>query len=150
MHLRSLTLLAALSGLAFAPAPLPREKKGNKAPKRSPTLEGTWSLVSLSLAGKASPRKVELKVHISNGRWAFVNNSRETEYEMVIDVNANPKPIDLRRPGAPMPAIRAIWELEGDTLRVAYFPGRLDGAIRPASFDMAQPRLVLMTLRKEL
>jgi uncharacterized protein (TIGR03067 family) len=145
------TIGLATLALGFAPAPLPREKKDNKAPKKSASLDGTWALVSLGRGGAAKPppRNINLKVRIGNGRWAFVRREPQAiEYEVVIDANANPKTIDLRRPGAPMPTIRGIWEVEGDTLRMAYFPAKgAEG--RPASFDMAQPRLIVMTLRKE-
>jgi uncharacterized protein (TIGR03067 family) len=148
MHHRALLLiaLACLSVAAYAPAPLPRpEKKEAKA-----SLEGTWSVVSQGRAGKETPQRPgsTLKAVITKDRWAFNNNGKPTiEYETVVDDRANPKTVDLKRGGL-TPLFRGIYTVDGDTLKLCYYPGGVGGA-RPKAFDPSDSKQMTMTFKRD-
>jgi uncharacterized protein (TIGR03067 family) len=151
MKARWLVMLAALLSLAaYAPAPLPKpDKTGIK--KEQKDLLGTWALVGLTRAGKAmgGPRNFDMKVVISKDRWAFVRgNTKAMEYNLTVGSQAKVRTMDLGRPGNAAPLIRAIFAVEGDTLKMCYYPDRTR-TDRPLRFDPADPRQMVMILKRQ-
>jgi uncharacterized protein (TIGR03067 family) len=160
-----LLLLAGLSVIVcargaggFAPAPVRKEDTGKAALKK---LAGTWSLVSLSRAGRAMPVPTEvlaMKAVIKGDRWKFTRPAMrgpEPEYTIVLDPSKKPKEMDLKMVrGKDAMVVHGIYTLKGDTLTFCYYnPTRGSPKEarpeRPKAFTTGDTRAHSMTLKRD-
>jgi uncharacterized protein (TIGR03067 family) len=112
-------------------------------------LQGTWIMVSVEKDGKKveTPADKQTLMTFTGDKATFKSEKRNDDGTFKIDAAKKPKEIDLINPKADnkeMETIRAIYELTGDTLRMA-FPAKREAA-RPASFDAKE--IVILTLKR--
>lgn len=109
------------------------------APARSgnaETTDGTWEVAAMETNGEpiSSGSSEGLKLKVEGGKYS-VNRDGETDRgTFTLDATQSPKQMDIRPetgPGAGM-TILAIYELNGDTMRVCY--ALQDGTGRPQAF----------------
>ncbi len=117
------------------------------ADKEKAKLQGTWTLVKAMIKGEDKTKdlfaggatltfagdKVTMKVG---------NDSHEGSFK-IVDATKKPKHIDLSMPN--QVATPAIYEIEGDTLKMV-MPEK--GAGRPKSFDDKDRQEMTMTFKK--
>jgi uncharacterized protein (TIGR03067 family) len=116
MRRPALSLLLAISSLAFAPAPLPRPQRGRDP---AAAIEGEWDQ-----SGR--------RARIARGRLTYLDGPNN-EYEVRLYPWARPPAYTLRRLGAIEGwHYEGIYRLEGDTLTFCY---NGTGRSRPTSFD---------------
>lgn len=104
-------------------------------PTGSPSLVGAWKLVSIEMKGKTqAPGKVGLKWNIEEDSIRIrLGSYPTTKHACVIDESTTPHQFSwtLRR-GKQQHTTNAIYEFDGDTLKVCTMKGGKD---RPTSFD---------------
>src|SRR5215471_17812360 len=97
-------------------------------------IQGTWALVKAELGGQLMKDDVWTKItlKLNSGKYELTaENTDKGTY--TIDPSAKPKTLDITGTEGPNvgKTIPAIYELDGDTLRVCY---GLGGAPRPTEF----------------
>ena len=96
----------------------------------APSVEGDWSLISATLAGRAMPPEAfRGPLRLSRGTYTFQNDTGE----YVMRADARPAAMDVigrRGPNAGR-TLPAIYRLDGDTLTICY---DLSGTARPTEF----------------
>jgi uncharacterized protein (TIGR03067 family) len=125
-----LSLAAALSSLAFAPAPFPKTRSKQRVWKQ---LQGVWYVKSLASQGAARPHQV-LTLEVSENRWAFRGRDRVVVGEYVIELHLDtvPTSFTLKHSSRPGGICRGLYRIEGDSLTICCAPL---GAPAPAGFD---------------
>ena len=113
-------------------------------------VEGDWTPVKAELAGQAWPeavlKTISLKLH--DGQYEVSVAGQPDKGTYAIDSSTKPKSMTIAGTAGPNKGKRflAIYELEGDTLRVCY---DLSGKQRPGEFKTAaQTQLYLVTYRR--
>jgi uncharacterized protein (TIGR03067 family) len=152
MRPRLLIALVAAFGLtAFAPVPLPKEKKGEV--KNGEGLQGLWVVKSRQRAGgrlfKALPS--QQFVRIAGKTWHFGRDDGMGGFRpsgitctIRLDLSKSPVWMDLDRVGGPGVYSAGLVEVSGDTMRFVYAPG----GDRPTDFKLTGGRDILMTLER--
>jgi uncharacterized protein (TIGR03067 family) len=144
---RTLLVLAALSGAAFAPVPLPKPDSPKTELKK---LQGTWTITHQERAGKPIPKTTPtVEAVFAGDRLAFQRNGKTSvQYTIVLDVKKKPRAADLKGRGRPV-LFACIYALEGDTLKLCYFLSKTrDGSDRPKSFVTTGTPNGLMVLKR--
>ena len=152
MQSRSLVIITSTSAfvlcawLAFAAA---QSSVAAEAPDTK-ALEGAWTPIKAELAGQAWPdtllKTINLKLH--NGEYDITVAGQPDKGTYTIDPSTKPKSMIITGTDGPNKGktFLAIYELEGDTLRVCY---DLSGKQRPAQFKTAaETKLYLVTYNR--
>ncbi len=116
-------------------------------------LDGTWLPSSAELAGKAFPDEVRksIKLELKGDQYTVTVGTQPDRGTCKLKSSAKPKELDIKGTEGPNKdkTILAIYERDGDTLRVCY---DLSGKARPSEFKTtAGSRLFLVEykLKKE-
>jgi uncharacterized protein (TIGR03067 family) len=117
-------------------------------------LSGTWKPAAAELAGQPMPPPVlkTITMKIDGGRYEVTVQTPKgpavDKGTVVVDAGANPKAMTIAGVEGPNAGktFRAIYALDGDTLRVCY---DLSGEARPAEFKtMPETKLYLVTYQR--
>jgi uncharacterized protein (TIGR03067 family) len=121
--------LALVAFLAVAPV------AWSDAPKDAGPLDGTWQLTAGEVGGMKFPDEVakSIKLMVKDGQYTVTTATVPDKGTCKLDAKANPKTIDITGTEGPNKGktFLAIYELNGDTLRVCY---DLSGEKRPTEF----------------
>jgi len=122
-------------------------------------LEGTWVVAGKEFMGKKATKeeveKLRGRLVIKDGKWALWSDDNEKGKEEIVyeatfklDPKAKPKELDLAYTNGEQKGTtdKAIYEIDGDTLRVCY---PFMGAGRPAEFaGPPDGKALLMTYKR--
>lgn len=143
MLLMLLIVLALV--LSFAPA------AGGADAKDADALQGTWLAATAELAGKPFPDEVRksIKLVIKDDTYTVTVGKQPDRGTVKLNPGAKPKEMDVTGTDGPNKGktFRAIYELDGDTLRICY---DLSGKGRPTEFKTKEgTQLFLVTYKRE-
>jgi uncharacterized protein (TIGR03067 family) len=115
------------------------------------TLEGTWLPSAAELGGKAFPDEVRktIKLVVKGDKYTVTVGKQVDRGTVKLNPKAKPKALDITGTEGPNKGktIQAIYERDGDTLRVCY---DLSGKSRPAEFKTrAGTQLFLVTYKRQ-
>jgi uncharacterized protein (TIGR03067 family) len=103
--------------------------------KDDDVMQGTWLASAAELGGNKFPDDVRksIKLMVKDGKYTVTVGKRPDQGTIKLDASAKPKAMDITGTEGPNKdkTILAIYELEGDTLRVCY---DLGGKNRPREF----------------
>jgi uncharacterized protein (TIGR03067 family) len=110
-------------------------------------IQGSWKPVSAELAGQPMPAAVlkTISLTLANGKYEVLVGGAPDNGTYKLDSNSRPKSITVTGTAGPNigATFPAIYELNGDTLRICY---DLSGAKRPTEFkSVAGTKLYLVT-----
>jgi uncharacterized protein (TIGR03067 family) len=119
--------------------------------KNANALDGTWLPASAELGGKEFPDEVRktIKLVIKGEKYTVTVGKADDQGTVKLNASAKPKELDITGTYGPNKGktILAIYERDGDTLRVCY---DLSGKNRPAEFKTtAGTQLFLVTYKRE-
>ena len=115
------------------------------------TIDGTWLASAAELGGKAFPDEVRksIKLVIKGDQYTVTVGTMPDRGTCKRNPSAKPKALDITGTDGPNKGktILAIYERDGDTLRVCY---DLSGKARPTEFRTKEgTRLFLVTYKRE-
>ena len=119
--------------------------------KDSDTNEGTWLPSTAELGGKMFPDEVRktIKLVIKDDKYTVTVGKQVDKGTVKLNPAAKPKEMDITGTEGPNKGrtIKAIYERDGDTLRVCY---DLSGKSRPKDFKTGEgTQLFLVTYKRE-
>ena len=119
--------------------------------KDADALQGTWLPTAAELGGKEFPEKVRetIKLVIKDNTYTVTVGKVVDKGTVKVNASAKPKEFDITGTEGPNKdkTIRAIYELDGDTLRVCYDLG-LSG--RPKEFKTdGEAKFFLVTYQRQ-
>jgi uncharacterized protein (TIGR03067 family) len=122
-----------------------------RAARGGDTLEGTWLPATAEIGGKKFPDEVRktIKLVVKGGRYTVTVGKQVDQGTVKLNPKAKPKALDITGTEGPNKGktIRAIYERDGDTLRVCY---DLSGKGRPREFKTrAGTQLFLVTYKRQ-
>lgn len=114
-------------------------------------MDGTWIPTSAEIAGKKFPEDIlkTMKLTVKEAKYTVVVGKVMDEGTLKHDLTAKPMTVDIVGTEGPNKGktILAIFELDGDTLKVCY---DLSGKARPTAFETkADSQLFLVTYKRE-
>lgn len=120
------------------------------ADAKSDDTTGTWTAESAEMAGQKLPDSLRqsIKLVINGDKYKLTMSDRTEEGTSKSDATATPKTLDIKPSSGPNKGktMQAIYELDGDTLKVCY---DLSGSGRPKEFKtMPGSQLFLVTYKK--
>ena len=120
-------------------------------PKDTDTIQGTWLASTAELGGKPFPEEVRksIKLTIKDGKYTVTVGKTPDQGTTKLDPTAKPKAMDITGTEGPNKGkkIPAIYELDGDTLKICY---NLSGKSRPTEFKTTEgTQLFLVTYKRE-
>jgi uncharacterized protein (TIGR03067 family) len=119
--------------------------------KEQESLEGTWSFVSPMAASKANEKRAAVQVVFKGNTVAFggPGNKRTTQGTYTVDLSQTPKTMDiiLDNKGTKI-TTKAIYELDGETLKLCHYLGAMASKERPKEF-VTDKQTVLGILKRE-
>jgi uncharacterized protein (TIGR03067 family) len=115
------------------------------------TIDGTWLPSSAELGGKKFPDDVRksIKLVLKDDKYTVTVGTQVDQGTVKLDASAKPKALDITGTEGPNKGkkIPAIYERNGDTLRVCY---DLSGKSRPTEFKSETgTQLFLVTYKRE-
>jgi uncharacterized protein (TIGR03067 family) len=121
-------------------------------------LQGKWTVVSLEENGKDDLPKGGVTVEFKGSKAVYLEaNQKPEEAEIKLNAGETPRQMDLTLAADPKDKndkglkIQAIYQLEGDTLKICYkSPANLKGATeteRPKEFDSKNGGLLMQLKR---
>jgi len=123
------------------------------SPDDAKAVQGSWTPAKAELAGRPMTDDVlkTISLKLDNRRYEVFVGNKPDRGTYTIDSTTKPKSMTITGTGGPNngKTFPAIYELEGDTLRICY---DLSGAKRPAEFKTsagAKLYLVTYTRKKE-
>ena len=124
---------------------------GEAETKDRDALRGTWLPATAELSGKNFPDEVRksMKLEISGNDYKVTVGKTVDKGTVKLDLSAKPKAMDITGTDGPNngKTFLAIYELDGDTLRVCY---DLSGKARPTEFkSKPDSQLFLVTYKRE-
>jgi RNA polymerase sigma-70 factor (ECF subfamily) len=126
------------------------DDKADARPSDKERLQGVWTPIGSMVNGeKKDPADAKLQMWKLRFDGDQVTIPDDRTARCILDTGKNPKRLDiLGKDGTPM--ILAIYELEGDKLRVSFKKtnGRPDELDRPTDFDTAKNESVLIVLTR--
>jgi uncharacterized protein (TIGR03067 family) len=130
--------------LAWSPAAWSADDKGD-------TIQGTWVPSAAELGGKTFPDEVRktIKLVLKGDQYTVTVGTQADRGTCKLDPSAKPKALDITGTDGPNKGRRilAIYDRDGDTLRVCY---DLSGKGRPTEFSTkAGTTLFLVTYKRE-
>jgi uncharacterized protein (TIGR03067 family) len=119
--------------------------------KEDGTIDGTWLPTAAELGGQKFPDEVRktIKLVVKDGKYTVTAGATVDQGNAKLDPSAKPKALDITGTDGPNKGktILAIYEREGDTLRVCY---DLSGKNRPTEFKTKEgTQLFLVTYKRE-
>jgi uncharacterized protein (TIGR03067 family) len=119
--------------------------------KDGDTIQGTWLPLTAELGGKMFPDEVckTIKLVVKDDKYTVTVGKEVDQGSVKLNPSAKPKEIDITGTDGPNKGrtILAIYERDGDTLRVCY---DLTGKSRPTEFKTkAGTQLFLVTYKRE-
>ena len=131
--------------LSFSPATRSGEAKDRD------TLQGTWLPSKAELAGKKFPDEVRktIKLVVKDDKYTATVGSQVDQGTIKLNPATKPKEMDITGTEGPNKGktILAIYQRDGDTLRVCY---DLSGKSRPAEFKTGEgTQLFLVIYERE-
>jgi uncharacterized protein (TIGR03067 family) len=143
MHLRGFVLVVCCLPLAYGATP-------SASPKEQERLEGSWTFIKSS--GGPNPKKeggAGMRVLFKENTIAFVaDKKRDVRGTYTVDPSKNPKTMDitLDNDGAKV-ITQAIYELDGDMLKLCHYLGPMASKARPKEF-VADKQTVIGVLKR--
>jgi uncharacterized protein (TIGR03067 family) len=118
---------------------------------KNDTIEGTWLPSAAELGGKKFPDEVRksIKLVVKGDQYTVTVGTQPDRGTCKLDPSAKPKALDINGTDGPNKGkmILAIYERDGDTLRICY---DLSGKSRPTEFSSREgTRLFLVTYKRE-
>jgi uncharacterized protein (TIGR03067 family) len=115
------------------------------------TLAGTWLPSAAELGGQPFPDEVRktIKLVVKGDKYTVTVGPQVDQGTVKLDPSAKPKALDITGTDGPNKGktILAIYERDGDTLRICY---DLSGKSRPTEFrTKAGTQLFLVTYKRE-
>jgi uncharacterized protein (TIGR03067 family) len=143
MLIESFVVLALVLSVALA--------AGNGDAKDGDTLDGTWLPSTAELGGKPFPDEVRktIKLVVKDDKYTATVGKAVDQGTVKLDPAAKPKAMDITGTDGPNKGktFLAIYERDGDTLRVCY---DLSGKSRPSEFKTSEgTQLFLVTYKRE-
>jgi uncharacterized protein (TIGR03067 family) len=119
--------------------------------KDSDAIQGTWLPMTAELGGKMFPDEVRktIKLVIKDGKYTVTVGKLVDQGTLKLNPAAKPKKMDITGTDGPNKGktIPAIYELDGDTLRICY---DLSGKSHPTEFKTTEAtQLYLVTYKRE-
>jgi uncharacterized protein (TIGR03067 family) len=118
--------------------------------KDQDTLAGTWLASAAELGGQKFPGDVsKIKLVIKDDKYTVTVGMQADEGTIKLNPTAKPKALDITGTAGPNKGktILAIYERNGDTLRICY---DLSGKSRPTEFKTKEgTQLFLVTYKRE-
>jgi len=119
--------------------------------KDGDTIQGTWLPSMAELGGKMFPDEVRktIKLVVKDGKYTVTAGKKVDQGTVKLNPAAKPKELDITGTDGPNKGktILAIYERNGDTLRVCY---DLSGKGRPTEFKTREgTQLFLVTYKRE-
>lgn len=109
------------------------------------SLQGVWQLQEAELAGKPFPEEVRkaIKLTVNDDKYEVTAGKELDQGSLKLNGAAKPKEMDIIGTDGPNKGktILAIYEQEGDTLRVCY---DLTGTKRPTEFKSSEGTLIFL------
>src|SRR5262249_26683745 len=103
--------------------------------KESTTFDGTWLPATAEIAGQPFPEELRkaMKLDIKGDKYTVTVGDNVDKGSFKVDNSAKPKTMDIKGTDGPNKdqTLLAIWELDGDTMRICY---DLAGKNRPSEF----------------
>ncbi len=131
MPLKSIVAITFMLSCSLAAA---SEEKKDDA-----DIQGTWLPSAAEMAGQPLPESVRksIKLVVNDGKYTVTAGSQVDRGSVKLNSAAKPKEIDITGAEGPNKGkkILAIYERNGDTLRICY---DLSGKGRPAEFKSAR------------
>jgi uncharacterized protein (TIGR03067 family) len=114
-------------------------------------MQGTWVPASAELGGKMFPDELRksIKLVVKDDTYTVTIGKTVDQGTVKLKPTAKPKELDITGTDGPNKGktILAIYELDGDTLRVCY---DLGGKNRPTAFESKEgTQLFLVTYKRE-
>jgi uncharacterized protein (TIGR03067 family) len=136
-----------LFGLAVAVTMIARATDSRDDAK---AIQGTWTPAKAELAGQPMPAGVlkTISLKLENGKYEVFVGDHPDRGTYTIDAGTKPKSMSVTGTEGPNQGrtFPAIYELDGDTLRICY---DLSGAKRPTDFkSVAGTKLYLVTYKR--
>ncbi len=100
--------------------------------------DGTWLVTAVEVSGTKIPeaelQKAPSRVTLQGGKWALKAPGREESGTFTVDEAKAPMQMDVKPADGPNAGktYQAIYELDGDTMKIGYAAPGLD---RPTSFE---------------
>ena len=143
--MRRSSALALIAAISITRAALGED------PKDSDAVQGTWTASAAELGGKQFPDEARraIRMTLKGGDYAVSVGGQPDRGTFKMDPLARPKAMDVTGTEGPNKGrtLSAIYELDGDTLRICY---NLDGKDRPKEFKAGEgTKLFLVTYRRE-
>ena len=118
--------------------------------KDGDAIQGTWSPTAAELAGEKFPDEVRktIKLVIKDDNYTVTIGTKVDQGTVKLNSSAKPKALDITGTDGPNKGktMLAIYELDGDTLRVCY---DLSGKSRPTEFKTKEgTQLFLVTYKR--
>jgi uncharacterized protein (TIGR03067 family) len=113
-------------------------------------LQGTWEMVTVEIMGMKidAPKGQELAFTFDGNKFIVHEKMRREEGTYKVDDTKTPKAIDLTAPmGQAMQMIKGIYQLDGDTLKIAFAPEGPNGN-RPTAFDAKTTAVIVLKRKK--
>jgi uncharacterized protein (TIGR03067 family) len=120
-------------------------------PKDRDGMQGTWLVAAAELGGKPFPDEVRksIKLTLKDDTYTVTVGKNPDRGTVKLDPSAKPKAMDVTGTDGPNKGktIPAIYELDGDTLKICY---DLSGKSRPTEFKTAEgTQMFLVTYKRE-
>jgi uncharacterized protein (TIGR03067 family) len=121
------------------------------SPDDTKAVQGSWQPVTAEMAGQPMPEAVlkTISLQLEDGKYVVFVGANPDKGTYTIDSATKPKSMTVTGMEGPNigKTFPAIYELEGDTLRICY---DLSGAKRPTEFkSIAGTRLYLVTYQRK-
>ncbi len=128
-----------------------KEDAKKTKPKDAEAIQGTWLPEEAELAGNKYPDEVRktIRLELKDGKYTVTAGGVPDHGTVKLNADAKPKALDVTGTEGPNKdrTILAIYELDGDTLRICY---DLSGKSRPTEFKTkADTQLFLVTYKRE-
>lgn len=119
--------------------------------KEGDGLQGTWLPATAEFGGKMFPEELRksIKLVVQDDKYTVTIGKAVDQGSVKLNTNAKPKEMDITGTDGPNKGktILAIYERDGDTLRVCY---DLGGKNRPTEFKSTEgSQLFLVTYKRE-
>lgn len=120
-------------------------------PQDTDAIQGTWVALAAELGGKPFPEEVRKsnKLTLTDGTYTVTVGKNPDQGTVKLHPLAKPKAIDITGTEGPNKGktFLAIYELDGDTLKICY---DLSGKGRPTEFKTTEgTQLFLVTYQRE-
>ena len=134
--MRCAMLLFVLLSVAFAPAPVYRQKPKPPKDEREAIL-GRWKLISRTFEGQAHRHAVAM-LEVGKGRWTYTNaaGSWRSPWTFTLDVSGTPWRYHAKSEKQAIAQARGVCVVKGDKLTMCF---TTDGEEAPEDLDGTKP-----------